>query len=329
MNLRILSLLFLPAALLLGQTKTFPLTGPDGKPIMGKDGKPATVTMEAVSPPPAGPDLSTLPPDKVLISVGDEKITAAELSIVIQTLPEQLRASALGPARKSFAENVVRMKLLAAEARRRKIDQTPAFKTQQAFQLDNLLAGLVYQDMAKTLPVTDEQERAWFAQHISDYEKVRARHILIRMKGSPVPVKPDQKDLTEAEALAKAQELRQKLLAGADFASVAKTESDDTTSAAKGGELGLVAHGQMVPSFEEAAFKTPPGQLSEPVKSQYGYHIIKVEEKQSRTFEEVRAEVSTKLRAELIQKTLAEMRKNATVAFDPTFFGAEPVLEVK
>src|SRR5438093_795614 len=106
--------------------------------------------------------------------------------------------------------------------------------------------------------------RKYYDAHKSEYERVKARHILIRFKGSPVPA-GDKKDLTEEEALAKSKALREKIAGGADFATLAKAESDDTGSGANGGDLNFFGHGQMVPAFEQVAFKLPVGEVSEPV----------------------------------------------------------------
>ena len=245
----------LPLAALALAAQTVQLTGPDGKPVVGPDGKPATMTMTAEAPE-AGPALSSLPPETVVLAVGPEKITAAELDRIIEILPEQARAAARGAGRRKFAEDLVRMKLLAQEARKRKVDQSPQYVTQSAFQAENLLAALLFQEISKNAPVDEAAARAWYDQHKPEYESVSARHILIRMQGSPVPVKPEQKDLSEEEARAKTEEIRKKIAAGADFAALAKAESDDTGSGANGGELGRpFTRGQMVPSFEEAAFK--------------------------------------------------------------------------
>ena len=301
-----------------------PLTGPDGKPIMGKDGKPATITMSVESDPAAA-----VPPERVVIEVGGEKITAGELDRLMQALPEQMRNAARGPGRRQFAENIVRLKLLAQEARKQKLDQTPAFQTQAAFQADNLLAALEFQELNKSVTVDEAAARAYYNEHKNEYERVRARHILIRMAGSPVPVKPGQKDLSSEEALAKAQELRKKIADGADFAALAKAESDDTGSGANGGDLNFFGHGQMVPSFEQAAFAMKIGDLSEPVRSQFGYHIIKVEGREAKSFEEERAAIEQKLRPQMAQKALEEMRKSAAVAIDPVYFGEEKKPEPK
>jgi peptidyl-prolyl cis-trans isomerase D len=117
-------------------------------------------------------------------------------------------------------------------------------------------------------------------------DRVKVRHILLTTTGK-------SKD-EEVAIKAKAENLLKQLRAGADFAKLAKENSQDPGSAAKGGELDWVTHGQTVPEFDKAAFALKPGEISDLVKTQYGYHIIQVEEKQSarlKPFEEVKPEM--------------------------------------
>jgi len=278
----------------------------------------AVATPAAPATPPAAAPAAF---DKVILTVGETKITAGEYEQLVDSLPEQFRAAARGPNKRQFAEQLVRIKILADEAKRRKLDQTPAIQRQVELQKDNLLANALFQELATNVKVDDAAARQYFEQHKSEYESVHARHILIRMKGSPVPLQPSKKDLTEEEALAKAQEVRKKLAAGEDFDSLAKAESDDAGSGAKGGDLGTFKHGQMVAQFEQAAFALPVGQLSEPVKSQFGYHIIKVEQHDTTTFDEVRPELEKRLRPELARTAVENFRKQVPVTLDEGFFG--------
>ncbi len=280
---------------------------------------PPNVKMEVVNPNSPPPNL---PPETVVVTIGDEKITVAELNKTIDSLPEQFRASARGAGRRQFAENLIRIKLLAREARRQKLDLTPSFQALMAFQTENLLATTLFQSLASTVKVDEAASRDYYEKHKNEWEQVQARHILVRFKGSPVPVKPDQKDLTEEEALAKAQDIRKKLSAGGDFAGIAKAESDDAGSGANGGELGMFRHGQMVPSFDQAAFSLPVGQISEPVKSQFGYHVIQVEKKEAKSYDEVKADIEKRMRPEMAQKAVEDMRKGAAVTLDPAYFGS-------
>ena len=278
------------------------------------------------STPAALPDV---PPDTVVIAIGDEKLTAGEFATLVEALPEQYRVMARGTGRRQFGENIVRVRILLREARRLKLDQDPKFKALAAFNTDSLLANLTMQRLTESVPLDDAVLRKYFEDRRSEYERVRARHILVRMKGSPVPITPGQGDLSEEEALAKAQEIRKKILAGADFAKTAETASDDAGSRASGGDLNFFRRGQMVPSFEEAAFKLKAGEISEPVKSPFGFHIIKVEQRDVKSFEELKPEIEKRLRPEMAQKAVEDLKTKAGVTLDPMYFAAPSTVVVK
>jgi peptidyl-prolyl cis-trans isomerase D len=126
-------------------------------------------------------------------------------------------------------------------------------------------------------PVTDQQVQQYYQQHQKDFqvpEEVKVRHILIK-----VPTGADAK--TDAAAKQKAEDLLKQIQAGGDFDALAKANSDDPGSKDQGGELGMIQRGVLVPAFEQAAFALQPGQISDLVKTQFGYHILKVEEKQT------------------------------------------------
>jgi peptidyl-prolyl cis-trans isomerase D len=123
------------------------------------------------------------------------------------------------------------------------------------------------------IEVTEEQISAEAAQ-LAQEEHVRARHILVRSR---------EGDGNEPQARQEAQELLRQLRAGADFAALAKEHSDDPGSGAQGGDLGFFGRGQMVPEFEQAAFNLEAGQISDPVRTPFGFHIIQTLEKAGAT----------------------------------------------
>ncbi len=303
---------------ILGSWLAHAQTPPPGPPNRAGAPQP-TVTLGVDDPKPRPP----IPPDKVIISVGDVKITVAQFDMICDSLPDpSQRASAKGPARKLFADQLVRVLVLAQEGKRRKLDEDANYKMATLIHNDNLLAGLTFQQLGKESKLTDDDMRAYYDKHVGEYETVHAYQILVRMQGSPIAVKAGQKDLTDAEALAKAQELRAKLVAGADFGTLALAESDDAQSAAKGGDLGTFKRGHMVPAAEDAAFALKPGEISQPVRSQLGYHVIKLESKTtSKTFDEARPELEGKMRPEAARKALEELQKNSSILVDPDFFG--------
>ena len=261
-----------------------------------------------------------VPPDTVVLTVGDFTLTAKQFDEITDALQDQYKTFFKGPGRKQFADQLVRVLVLAEEGKRRGIDQTDAYKEQVKFQTDQVLAGVTAQKISQETKIDDAALHKYYDEHKAEYAQIHARHILIRFKGSPVPVKPGEKDLTDEEALAKAQDLEKKLAAGADFAQLATAESDDTGSAHMGGDLGTFPHGRMVPSFDEAAFKLKPGQISDPVKSQFGYHVIKLESVEDKSFDQAKPDIEKKLRPQLANQALEELQKKTKVVYDPVFF---------
>lgn len=150
--------------------------------------------------------------------------------------------------------------------------------------------------LRRTLTIPDKQIEEYYTSHLQEYrseEEVHARHILIKLATEDVA--------GDQAALVKAEEIRKKALApGADFAALARQYTEDEGGKASGGDLGFFARNRMVEEFSQAAFALAPGGVSAPVKSQFGYHIIKVEERKpagQRSLEEVR---------ETIRGTLAD-----------------------
>jgi peptidyl-prolyl cis-trans isomerase D len=153
-------------------------------------------------------------------------------------------------------------------------------------------------DQVKELLGKDEARvRAAYQQHPDRYhlpERVHARHILFKLaKDAP----PEQVEATQK----KAEAARTRLASGADFAALAHELSDDPGSKDKGGDLGFFTRGQMVPPFDQAAFSLEPGKVSEPVRTDFGFHLLRVEERrpaEDRSYEQVREELARELLAE-------------------------------
>lgn len=172
--------------------------------------------------------------------------------------------------------------------------------------------------LGKAIQITPEEIKAAFDQNPQRYaqeESVRARHILIK-----VDKNANEKDQKAAEKTI--NELYEQVSKpGADFGEVAKGKSQ-CPSAPKGGDLGFFKRKMMVPEFEKAAFELKPGEISKPVRTQYGWHIIKVEEKKETkpaTIESAKTvieqELKNKKKEALLQSKVAELRKSAQIEF--------------
>jgi peptidyl-prolyl cis-trans isomerase C len=258
---------------------------------------------------------SMVAPDAVVLTVGDDKITKAQFDLIFSTLAPQQQAK----GRRDLADQLANLLILAQEARAQKLDQAPKIQMQLMLSGDQVLANAMFHDFGEAKP-DDAMLHAYYDTHKADWEEVKARHILIRFHGSEVPVGDGKKDLTDAEALAKATELRAKIVAGADFGEVAKENSDDKGSGANGGDLPAFTKGQMVPEFDKEAFLLPVGQISQPVRSKFGYHIIKVESHSTKPFDEVKPIIVKHMPEEMARKSLADLKAKRPAVYNDAYF---------
>ncbi len=272
-----------------------------------------------------GPVTRPADPNEVVFKYGDHQLTAAQyLSLARTLLPPGQQDVALGPGRREFAERLASMLALADEAQRRHLEEKPNVAAQLEFQRQSALHNAEFQNLVDTANVPDSEIQAYYDAHKPDYEAVTARHILIRVKGSPLPAKPGRPELTDAQALAKAQAIRRRLIAGEDFAKIAQQESDEVTSGNRGGNLGEIRRGKMVPPFEQAAFALKPGSISQPVRSDFGYHIIRVQSHTTKSLADVKESILTQLRPQMARKAVAAILGQMQISLSDSFFGPDP-----
>ena len=266
---------------------------------------------------------SNLAPDSVVLTVGNLRMTRAQFEVLLSALASNGRPATSPAAKRQVAEQYAELETMAQEARQRKLDESAEVKQMMAIQGDSFLANTLAKKISEDTHFTDLDLRSYYDSHKNEFEEAQGSHILIRFKGSSVPLKPTEKDLTDQEALAKAQDIRKKILAGADFATLAKAESDDAASGAKGGELGTFKHGQMVPAFDQAAFSVPVGQVSEPVKTQFGYHVIKITSRNAQSFDEAKPQIEKDLKPKLAKEALEQLKAHTPVSLNDAYFGKE------
>lgn len=285
---------------------------------------PATTPKPAAAAQPAKP---AEPADPVVFSVGSKSLTRSQFEEFYKSLPANVKAELGGEtpeAKRKIAQQIAEVMSFGEEARRLQLDQKTSAKMQLFLQEQNTLAAVLYNHLLEVNKPPEEAVKAWYESHKGEYENAKARHILVRFQGSQVPLRKDQKDLTDAEALEKTKQLRERLVKGEDFAALAKAESDDVGSGAQGGDLGTFGRGRMVPVFEQAAFTLPINEISQPVKSQFGYHLIQVQERSAQPYDSVKAEIEKRLRTEGARKAMESVRANAKPTLDTAYFGPAP-----
>ena len=242
--------------------------------------------------------------ENILAQVGSYKLTLEEFETQIQSLPPQLQMALLRnpQLKEQFLDRWVDITLIAQEARDKKLDQDPEIQSKIEDIMNAVLAQeFLQREIEGKAKITDDEIETYYKGHVEEFtnpESAKARHILLK-----VPEGADEKAWEETES--KAKDIKKKLENGEDFAELAKKYSDDPGSKNKGGDLGFFTKGRMVPEFESAAFSLKPGEVSDPVKTNFGYHIIEVQEKKAastKTLAEVQAQIRQTLQKEKQQQ---------------------------
>ena len=251
----------------------------------------ATAAPKAAAPAPA--------PDTVMAKVNGQPITQGDLTIAGEDPALSLPGVDEGAKKGMLVDYMIDLKVGSQAADGAKVGDAPEFKRKLAYFRDKLLLD-EYLEQAAKKTVTPEAAKALYDTTVTSMkpeEEVHARHILVS---------------DEAEA----KKITARIKGGEDFAKIATETSKDPGSKGEGGDLGWFAKERMVAPFAEAAFKMTPGQISDPIKTQFGWHVIKVEEKRTKpvpSFDEMKEQIDQYLARKAQQDTVLALRKAAKI----------------
>jgi peptidyl-prolyl cis-trans isomerase C len=257
----------------------------------------------------------------LLKAPGIEVTTDEVLAEATQRLPANVRAKALAEPKNvmTLATDIAMRRALAAEAEKAGLDKDPKVALQLRLAHERVLAEARLAQIDGQTPDRAALEKAAQAEYRLQTdsfvvpEQIRVRHILI--------------DARSCDAEKRIAELRAKALAGADFAALAREYSQDPGSAKKGGDLGFFERGRMAAEFDKAAFAlAKPGDISEVIQTQFGYHVIVLEERKEATrqpFDKVRETMVQ----DLINREIRNRRRIATEGISQTFQLNEAAVE--
>lgn len=241
---------------------------------------------------------ATATADTVIATVNGASVTLGDLIAVRGDLPAQYQELPDQALYDGIRQQLADQALLKQAAEAAGLDADPQVARAVAIQRQGLLAEF-YMRRAVEQRMTEDALRAAYDARVASapaIPEVRASHILVA----------DEE---------KAKDLRAQIDAGADFAGLAAEHGTDGTKT-QGGDLGYFVREQMVPEFSDAAFAMAVGEVSQPVQSQFGWHLIKLTDKRDQpkpTFEESRADLEQALGSEIVQQVMTELREGATI----------------
>jgi peptidyl-prolyl cis-trans isomerase C len=236
--------------------------------------------------------------DGLVARVNGVDIKQSDLALAEEDVGADIQGASPEARREHLIAYLADIIMVTQAADKKNVGDNPDFKRRLAFLRNKLLMGFELQEEAKSA-ITDEALHQTYDEAVRSsggQEEVRARHILVE--------KEDE-----------ARSILDQLKSGSDFAALAKEKSKDP-GAADGGDLGYFTKDQMVPEFAEVAFKMYPGQLSNPVKTQFGWHIIKVEDKRTKQppqFETVKGQIEAFLTRKAQTDFIAKLRQTAKI----------------
>ena len=249
----------------------------------------------------------------VVARIGNRIITVADFNKILTYYDAEQRAmiEKNPQAKPTILWQTVQGLVIAGLAREKGFDKRPEIKGQLEMITNNFLAFQYLQkEVISKIKVTEKEAKAYYDKNpdlFKSPEQIKARHILIQVpKEAP---DEEKKKLKE-----KADEVLKKVKAGEDFTKLAADFSDDPGTKSKGGELGFFSKGSMVPAFEQAAFALKPGEVSELVETDFGFHVIKVDEKKeavSEPFETIKEKVTKQVLREKQETKVTEFVEQA------------------
>lgn len=294
----------------------------------------AVMAQSQTTPPPQ--PKKEIPPDTVVLMVGDKPYTAGEINGLVKTFSPEIQSQAARDP-KQVIQSYFLMRSLADRALKEKLEETSPVKEQLELLRYQTLASAVINRYGESIAVSDEDARQKYeAEKNEKYQQARIRAILLKCAGPGTvstaldmsdPKAPKQEKApslpTENEARLKADEIIKKARAGADFAALAKELSDDKQTAANGGLYPPVRQSDRIPEAVKATvFAMKPGEISEPLRQALGLYVIKMEDRGVMPFEDAKTAVVNEIKQERFQKWMENVRKPFEVTIEnPEFFG--------
>jgi len=263
---------------------------------------------------------------KVVIRIGDQKITAKEVNKILESMPPQYRPYYSGPGRRQLADIIINNRLQAEEAEKRGLENKEDVRMKISIARESILTAAAREELEREIAVTDESLQKYLDEHVEQYEEARVKRIVIRSKsGVPFdPAKPPDSFPSDEEASAKADEIHKKLVDGGDFEELAAKFSNDPMTSGRGGDMGFIRRGNkthlVVPPVENLIFSMKVGTLSDVMKTALGCEIIKLEERRVPKLSDIRKEIETAYRKQRSDDWLKEKKSHYTIQIDEDFF---------
>jgi parvulin-like peptidyl-prolyl isomerase len=271
----------------------------------------AASAADAVSTAPVGAD-------PVVLRVGTARFTASEYRALASSDALSARGLDQPDAVRQFADRVI----LLEQAKQHHLERDPEVAARLRRAADATLVEAATADLASRAQIDEAQVQRQFQAHPGDYDEYHLSHLFVALH--PQSDARRGHDLSEAQALQRAEALKRQLDAGANFATLAMHESDDGATATEGGQLSATFGRYLADPFVAPVQQLAVNQVSAPVRGPDGYHLIRLDAKTPARFDAVRGQIEVQLREQAAAQALEQLRQAHPLSFDRAAYAATP-----
>jgi parvulin-like peptidyl-prolyl isomerase len=256
-------------------------------------------------------------PEKVVLKVGTQSFTKADMEFLISTLSPQLQQVVAQRGKKPLGDQYAMMAALSQQGEKDHLDASATFRQQMALHRLQALAQAEYEKVAEDIKVSPEEINQYYTAHAKDFDQAEVREFVIRKRAEGA--KEDAPGLPAAEAHARAEEIRKALTAGTDPKKVAEQFAAENTIMVDA-EPRAVKHGQLIAALDKAAFELKDGAVSDPFENDKAVAFLQVVGHKHQELKEVSSDIENTLHEQKVQETVEGLKSKANVWMDSDYF---------
>ncbi|HEX5411935.1 MAG TPA: peptidylprolyl isomerase [Terriglobia bacterium] len=304
--------IMIPGAILAGAlgalvcvAQTSPAPNPAAKP-----------SAQSATPPEAAS------PDKVVLKVGETKVTKADVDFLIGNLNPQVQQAVTTQGRKPVGDEYAMMVLLSQKAQDQHLDAAPDIQRKIAFQKLQILAQEEYQKIARAIQINPDEINTYYTAHKGDFPEEAEIHEFVVTK-KPADAKPGDPGLSAEEAKTRLTEIQKAVEAGTNMEDIAK-KYDVPNTVLVDPKPVTVRKGQMIPALDKAAFDLQPNQFSAPLETPRAMVMLQMLSRHQPDLKTVTPQIEDNLRQEKVRATMDDLKAKANIWMDPDYFKEAP-----
>ena len=269
-------------------------------------------------------------PDDVVATVNGQKLTPRMIQQLRSTFPAQFQQAIARMDSRAFLKTYAELTYLAGLGEKDKLVEKSPYKEQLALMRQNFVAQAFLDNLKTRFGVNDEDIRKYYDQNPEQFQEAHVKAIYVAFSpnaGKPPADPKAKKLLTDQQAKTKAESLVAQLKKGADFATLAKANSDDAPSAAKGGDLGVIKRnsGAIPAELKDVIFNLEPGQASDPIRQPAGFYVFRLEKMTLIPMNDVAATIASQVQGIKIQQEVQRVLGEVQITYDNPAYFNQPV----